>query len=106
METAHSTLKIGGGVNPRASLDDIEKLKILYPNGIRTPIPQSSSPEPVFIPTSLTQTLNMSIDFVVTCFVMKIYEHFEGIADGFQALQICSNRNVEHHRLLFACLVI
>jgi hypothetical protein len=35
---------IGGWVNPRADLDDVEKRKILDPTGIRTPTPRPSSP--------------------------------------------------------------
>jgi hypothetical protein len=38
----HGTHRIGGWVDPRAVLDDVEK--ILEPNGTRTPTPRSSSP--------------------------------------------------------------
>jgi hypothetical protein len=41
-ETAPSTDWIGSWVDPRAGLDDVEK--ILNPSGIRTPIPRLSSP--------------------------------------------------------------
>jgi hypothetical protein len=40
-ETAPDTLWIGGWVDPRAGLDDVEK--ILHPTGTRTPTPRSSS---------------------------------------------------------------
>jgi hypothetical protein len=40
-------------VDPRAGLDDVEK--ILDPTGTRTPTPRSSSPYPVAIPTALSR---------------------------------------------------
>jgi hypothetical protein len=52
-ERAPSTHWIGGWVDPRAGLDDVEK--ILDPTGTRTPTPRSSSPEPVAIPTTLSR---------------------------------------------------
>jgi hypothetical protein len=45
----------GGLVNPRGSLDDVEKIP--NPTGTRTPTPQSSSPQPVTIPTTLSRFL-------------------------------------------------
>jgi hypothetical protein len=36
-ERAHGTPLIGGWVNPRAGLDDVEKEKIVDPTGTRTP---------------------------------------------------------------------
>jgi hypothetical protein len=44
-------------VDPRASLDDVEKRKFLTLPGLGTPTPRSSSPEPVAIPTTLSQLL-------------------------------------------------
>jgi hypothetical protein len=44
---------IGGLVDPRAGLDDMEK--ILDPIVTRTPTPRSSSPQPVAIPTALSR---------------------------------------------------
>jgi hypothetical protein len=41
-EIAPGTHWIGGWVDPRAGLDDVEK--ILDPTGTRTPTPRSSSP--------------------------------------------------------------
>jgi hypothetical protein len=43
-ERSLSTHWIGGWVDPRAGLDDVEKEKILDPTRIRTPTPRSSSP--------------------------------------------------------------
>jgi hypothetical protein len=41
-ERAPGTHWIGGWVDPRAGVEDVEK--ILYRTGVRTPTPQSSSP--------------------------------------------------------------
>jgi hypothetical protein len=49
---------IGSWVCPRDGPDDVEKRKILYPTGTRTPTPQSSSPYPVAIPTELSRLLH------------------------------------------------
>jgi hypothetical protein len=46
---------IGGWVDPKAGLDDVEK--ILDPTATRTPTTWSSSPQPVAIPTTLSQLL-------------------------------------------------
>jgi hypothetical protein len=53
-ETAPSTHWIGGWVDPRAYLDDVEN-KILDPTGTRTATPRSYSPLPVAIPTALSR---------------------------------------------------
>jgi hypothetical protein len=50
-ERAPGTHWIGGWVGPIDGLEDVEK--ILDPNGTRTPIPRSFTPQPVAIPTEL-----------------------------------------------------
>jgi hypothetical protein len=56
-EISPGTHWIGGWVDPRAGLDDVEK--ILDPTGIRTPTPQSSSPWPMlqFVSVQLARTI-------------------------------------------------
>jgi hypothetical protein len=48
VETAPGTYWLGGWVDPRASMDDVEI--ILHTTGTRTPTPRSSSQKPVAIP--------------------------------------------------------
>jgi hypothetical protein len=50
-ERAPGTHCIGGWVDSREGLDDVEK--ILDTTESRTPLPRSSSPSPVAIPTAL-----------------------------------------------------
>jgi hypothetical protein len=48
---------IGGSVGLRASLDSMEKRKFFTLPGLKTPTPQSSSQQPVVIPTALSWLL-------------------------------------------------
>jgi hypothetical protein len=57
---------IGGWVDPRADLDDMEKRKFLTLPGLGTPTPWSSIPYPVAIPTELSRLI-MLANFTIIC---------------------------------------
>jgi hypothetical protein len=60
-ERAPGTHLIGGWVDPRAGLDDVEKRKFLTLPGLRTPTTQLSSLQPVTIPTMLFRLSKVKI---------------------------------------------
>jgi hypothetical protein len=56
-ERAPGNHRMGGWVDPRADLDDVEE-KILDPTVTQTATPRSSSPQPVAIATTLSRLQN------------------------------------------------
>jgi hypothetical protein len=74
-QKAPGTHWIRGWVDPRASLDDVEK--ILDPTGTRTPTLRSSGPHPVAIPTTLSPLLlfmDMTFEKIILLWTMHYSE--------------------------------